>query len=128
MAYHGPERTPERPGGGPVMSAGRGKAIALLCVAAGGVVIIVCVASAWGTLCEEWYLRQLDSQEPAVRRAAAMKLAEIGSLRSLPLFLELLSRQEPAETMLAAEVLQKIIDRRGRAAEPHLAAFLERRD
>src|SRR5262245_58256183 len=96
------------------MSAGRGKAIALGSVAAAVGVIVVGFASSWGRLCEEWQLHQLKSKDPATRQAAAESLVESGSLRAIPRLLDL--GEDP--------LVKKVIERRGPAAEPYLAASL----
>jgi HEAT repeat protein len=109
------------------MRAGGGKTIALASVAAGGAVLVTCVLSSWETLCELWYLQRFNSRDPATRLAAGETLAEMGSLRALPFFLEILSKQGgDARAAPAGVFVKKIIDRRGPAAEPYLTAYLER--
>jgi HEAT repeat protein len=97
------------------MTGGKGKTIALASAAAGGAVLVTCIVCSWGILCEEWDLRQLGSQDLATRQSAGERLAERGSLRAIPRFLD------AGEDRL----LVKIIDLRGEPALSYLAASLE---
>lgn len=108
------------------MRTGRGKVLALGSMALAGAIAALCLVASWKTLGELWILRQFDSGDAETRHYAAGRLVEKGSLLAMPRFLELLSNfgENPAEGVSALIFLQKIIDRRGRAAEPYLAHHL----
>jgi len=97
-------------------------------MALGGAVAAVCLVASWKTLGELWILRRFDSGDAETRRYAAARLVEKGSLLAVPRFLELLSNfgENPTEGVGALIFLQKIIDRRGMAAEPYLAHHLKK--
>lgn len=111
------KRCPDRMGG--VRSSGRGRRIALLSGISGAFVLAASAAAFKDLAVEEWHLLRLRTGREEVRHAAARRLEEMGSLRSIPLVLSLPIKRS---VCTVDSILRKAIARQGRR-NPRILAY-----
>ena len=91
------------------------KTIAYSTVAAGFIVLCLATALFKDSLLEEWYLRQLESQDAGARNRAVSELGELGLVKAIPALSRMLGFPGEAELDIrnnASHVLGQLLPRR----------------